>query len=173
MTLISSPARPRFYASFCFFLMGAGCSAQDERDLGNPVTDNPCAIPIDDLDALTRWLGAESYLGWASESSIHDSTGPHFGNVRTWLSDELVDSLEQNSSSHPLCAATVKELYGADELRGGFSVSVKIATEGTSSDWFWFEIYDSELLAGGTDVPICVNCHSAGTDYVLSPYPLQ
>lgn len=166
------PTRLRVFGLSWLWVL-TGCSAEEQRDLGNPVQDNPCEIPLDDLDALTAWLGAGEYLAWTAESAIHDSTGPHFGNVRTWLSDELVDSLEQNESSYPLCSATVKELYGADDRRGGFSVSVKVALEGTASDWFWFEIYESEILAFGTDVPVCVNCHSAGTDYLLSPYPLR
>jgi hypothetical protein len=171
---MTSAPTPHFLAfAIPCLLSAASCSSEEERDLGNPVTANPCEIPVDNLDALTAWLSDENYLAWTAESAIHDGAGPHFGNVRTWLSDELIASLEQNMSSYPLCSATVKELYGTDEQRGGFSVSVKVAEDGTSSDWFWFEIYESEVLAFGTDVSVCVNCHSAGTDYLLSPYPLR
>lgn len=160
-------------ASLTLSMAAISCSAEEERDLGTPVTDNPCPIPVDDLDALVDWLRAKNYSNWPAESSLHDSAGPHFGNVRTWISEELDSSLRDGNDSHPLCAATVKELYGDDDSLGGVSLSVKVTDDGTSSDWFWFEVYNDEILAGGTDVDICVDCHGRGTDYLLSAYPLR
>src|SRR5690606_25898552 len=111
---------------------------------------------------LLEWLEAENYSNWNAESSVHDSAGPHFGNVRTWISSELETSLEAGQRAHPLCSASVKELYGDDETRGGWSLSVKVSETGTPSDWFWYEVYQSEAYAGGTDVDLCTNCHGAG-----------
>lgn len=170
-------ARPNMYRDKMLLLLTLlfsgllACSGEDERDLGNPVRENPCEVPVDDLGALRAWLADERYADWPAESGIHDSAGPHFGNVRTWLSPDLDAALAQDLTVLPLCSATVKELYGEDEQRDGWSVSVKISEAGSSSDWFWYETYDLNVIAGGTDVDLCVDCHAAGVDYVRTPYP--
>ena len=51
---------------------------------------DPLVVPTNSEDLLS-WLVAEAYLDWPSESSVHPSTGPHFGDVQTWVTPELVD----------------------------------------------------------------------------------
>lgn len=152
--------------------MGA-CSSNEEPDLGRPVAENPCEIPVDKLSAMKAWVEAEEYFDWPSEPALHDSAGPHFGNVRTWISPELEASLLEGDESHPLCSATVKELYGKGTTRRGWSASVKVSDTGSSSDWYWFEIYDGETIAAGTDIDLCVDCHAAGIDSVRTSVPLD
>jgi hypothetical protein len=156
--------------TFVFF--AAACSGKDP-DLGKPVTENPCDIPVDNLSAMKAWVEEEQYLDWPSEPAPHDSAGPHFGNVRTWISPELEESLLGGEDLHPLCSATVKELYGSGTSRRGWAASVKVSDTGTSSNWYWFEVYDGETLAAGTDIDLCTGCHSSGPDFVRTTVPLS
>lgn len=177
MPALTTSSRSKSRPSWLFLCVGSllGCAseAEEDRDLGSPVENNPCDIPVDDLTELSAWLEDERYLTWTAESAVHDSSGPHFGNVRTWISSELEASLAADADVHPVCSAAVKELYGDDQARGGWSLSVKIADSGGKSDWFWYEVYESESYAEGTDVDVCTNCHRAGVDFVLTPFPLQ
>jgi hypothetical protein len=122
---------------------------------------------------LVPWLEAGTYLGWAAESGIHPSTGPHFGDVRTFVNAPLIDALQAGATEHPVGAATVKELYANGDQVRGWSVSLKVSA-GTGGDtWYWFEVYDGSVLAEGEGHSACVGCHAGGSDYVLTPFPLQ
>ncbi len=76
-------------------------------------TPESTSTPGRDQDPPTRgeplrdWLEAGSYLGWAAESAPHASSGPHFGTVRVFVNDRLLDSLARGLASHAAGAATV------------------------------------------------------------------
>lgn len=139
---------------------------------GSGVEDLP---PTDSADALELWLAAGSYREWAGESKVHMSTGPHGGNVRTYVNAPLVQSLEGQSPMHPQGAATVKELYGASQdTIIGYAVMVKVAPDSQGGDgWYWYERINATVYADGTGVGLCSGCHSGGVDYFLTPFPLQ
>lgn len=131
--------------------------------------------PLGDADVLEKWLSEGSYKGWLSESKVHTSTGPHGGNVRTYINDDLYVSLSNMSPMHPEGAATVKELYGdgVDEIVG-YAVMVKVAPDSMGGDgWYWYERLNATTYADGTGVGLCSGCHVGGADYVLTPFPLQ
>jgi len=124
--------------------------------------------------ALLPWLQAGRYLDWPSESAIHPSTGPHFGNVRVYLNDVLFDSLEQGLDEHPAGAVAVKELYGSGSEPRGWSVMVKAQDQSAGGDgWYWYERFGSTTFADGFGIRGCTVCHSLGKDYVRIPFPLQ
>ncbi len=151
--------------------MAAACADEGEPQ-GLPAPDenaDPSNVPSES-EALLAWLVAEPYLDWPAESAIHDSTGPHFGNVRTWINPQLEDSLDQGAAVHPAGAAAVKELYGSGGTRRGWAVGVKLDDGAT---WYWYEWYDGSLIAEGDDISLCSGCHSGGSDFVLTPFPLQ
>ena len=134
---------------------------------------DPLVVPTNSEDLLS-WLVAEAYLDWPSESSVHPSTGPHFGDVQTWVTPELVDSLEAGNAEHPAGSATVKELYGTGNERLGWSVSVKLADLSQGGDqWYWYEWFNGSLVAAGDGISVCTGCHSGGQDFVLTPFPLE
>jgi hypothetical protein len=131
--------------------------------------------PIESAEVLEKWLSEGSYKGWLNESKVHMSTGPHGGNVRTYVNDDLYVSLSNMSPMHPEGAATVKELYGGgvDEIIG-YAVMVKVAPDSMGGDgWYWYERLDQTTYADGTGVGLCSGCHVGGADYVLTPFPLQ
>ncbi|MEX1363752.1 MAG: hypothetical protein AB1Z98_11530 [Nannocystaceae bacterium] len=142
-------------------------------------TDGTTGDAVDQLPPtnpaqLEAWLIEGDYLGWAGESAVHGSTGPHFGNVRTYVNDALFASLDAGAAEHPMEAATVKELYGPGNTIRGWAVMVKVQADSAGGDgWYWYEIYDDSVLADGTGLGVCTGCHGGGTDYVLTPFPLQ
>ena len=155
----------------------SGCAEEDDEGLGDPgpptmTADGP--IPEEGGNALLEWLDGRGYFAWEGESAPHGSDGPHFGTVRTYLDPTLLESLEAGNAEHPAGAATVKELYGGGDDLLGWSVSLKREDESDGgNNWYWFEIYQGDVLADGDGLSICTGCHGGGTDYVLTPFPLQ
>lgn len=128
--------------------------------------------PIGAAD-LRPWLESGAYLDWTAESAPHDSTGPHFGVVRTFVNEPMFDSLSVGSDPHPIDAAAVKELYGGGSEVAGWSVMVKVADGSGGDTWYWLEYYQGSTYADGVGDSLCTGCHGDGTDHVLSPFPLQ
>ncbi len=128
-------------------------------------------LPPGDVESLIAWLEGGEYTDWEAESGIHESTGPHFGNVRTFFNNVLFDSFEDGNGVHPIGAANVKELYGPGNSIRGWAVMIKRQED--AGQWYWFEVWDAEVLADTVAWDVCENCHGDGTDNVLTPWPLQ
>jgi hypothetical protein len=164
-----------------FLLLGP----QPGTDASAEVVDRPAAsgatmrdphIPPRKRRKLLDWLVAGNYLAtYAAEPAVHDSLGPHGGNVRTYYNPILVDDLRAGRTTWSRGAAMVKELYasGKDEVRG-YSVMIKTrADSGPNGEgWLFFETFN--LTGGnayyGRGLGVCTNCHQAGTDYLLSAF---
>jgi hypothetical protein len=124
--------------------------------------------------ALLAWLEAGHHLVWMAESAPHPSAGPHFGFVRTFLNPTVFASLAAAQTAHPVGSALVKELYGTGSQVRGWSVMVKVQDDSAGGEgWYWFERFDGTTFASGFGIPGCSACHSAGSDFVRSPFPLQ
>jgi hypothetical protein len=152
---------------------GAGTGGAGGAGGGSSETAVPTSGP-----ELFAYLKAGSYLGFPAESVVHDSTGPHGGKVRTYITPSLEASLKAGNTEHPIHAAAIKELYLSGMSVQGWAVSVKTKdTSDGGNGWYWYEIYSatdpSSPVADGNGVPLCYNCHAAGKDFVLSPFPLQ
>ncbi len=140
-------------------------------------TSSDTGAPVDQLpplpgDALLPWLQDNRYAGWAAESGVHPSAGPHGGGVRTFVNDALFDSLAAGDATHPEGAAVVKELYDGGTL-DGWAVMLKVTPGTGGASWYWYEIIGASVVADDTDVGLCVGCHSSATDHVRTPFPLQ
>ncbi len=131
--------------------------------------------PIDSPAALEAWLARGAYKTWAAESAVHPSTGPHGGNVRTFVNAVALASLAAEAAEHPEDATTVKELYGAGtDTIVGYAVSRKTAAESQAgATWYWYERLNDTTYASDLGVGLCTGCHGGGADYILTPYPLQ
>jgi hypothetical protein len=128
--------------------------------------------------ALFAYLKAGSYKGFAAESAPHKSSGPHSGNVRVFLNPVLQASLEAKNTVHPKGAAAVKELNVSGDQPGGWAVFVKTGDDSAGGDGlYWYETLNTQDGSNppyeGQGVGICKGCHSGGTDFYLSEYPLQ
>ncbi|MCR9162985.1 MAG: hypothetical protein ACE37F_14800 [Nannocystaceae bacterium] len=128
-------------------------------------------LPPGDVDSLIAWLQDGGYEDWAAESAVHDSDGPHFGNVRTFFNNVLVGSFDASDDVHPIGSANVKELYGPGNTVRGWAVMYK--REVDDGQWYWFEVYDGDVLADTVAWDLCEDCHGDGVDNVLTPWPLQ
>jgi hypothetical protein len=156
---------------------GQGAQTNSSGSTSDTGGNSAGSLPPTDSAALFTWLADGSYLDWESESAIHPSAGPHGGDVRTFVNDTLLGSLADGASSHPAGSASVKELYSAGELRG-WATFVKTSDDSAEGDnWFWYENFSvtnaSSPVAADFGVGLCVDCHVAGRDYVLTPFPLQ
>ncbi len=131
--------------------------------------------PRDSAEHLEAWLLAGSYKTWAAESGVHPSTGPHGGNVRTFVNAVALASLAAKNPEHPQDAATVKELYGASlDQVVGYAVTVKTAPDSQGgATWYWYERIDATTYGDDLGVGLCTGCHGGGADYILTPFPLQ
>ena len=145
----------------------------DDATTGEDTTGSEPLVPASSGELIT-WLEAGSYLGWTTESAVHDSAGPHFGNVRTYVNNGLLGSLEAGSDTHPINAASVKELYGDGAQVRGWSVLVKVADGVGGNTWYFLEYYDGVTYGDGVGDGSCTGCHSEGSvDYFKSLFPLQ
>ena len=161
---------------------GESTSTTDDPTTTGNTTEEPTTTggvddlpPIDTVDNLLAWLEAKSYADWPAESGLHQSSGPHGGQVRTFLNDTLFDSFDQGLSAHPEGSVAVKELWGDGNEMIGWAIEVKVQPESAGGDgWYWYELIGDAEYGGGTGVGLCTGCHGGGgTDYVLTPWPLQ
>ena len=130
-------------------------------------------LPPTGAESLLPWLQAGRYTGWMAETAPHASDGPHFGKVRAFLNAPLAASLGAGELEHATGAAAVKELYGMGNEVRGWAVAVKLpGTGGGGSRWYWFEYFDGRVVSDARGASLCASCHTAGRDYVLSPWPL-
>lgn len=134
-----------------------------------PGSDGGSTSPNTTADALTAFVKAGSYKTWKAEPAIHASTGPHGGNVRTYVNDVLYASLKAGNTSHPKGSIVVKELYGGGTSSlTGHAVDIKDEQTG---EWVFYEGfapgYSAPYYFRGT-ANFCASCHAPGLDYVLT-----
>ena len=163
-------------AAAAALLMACGDSEGDTSSgsgAGGPV-DTDCPDPTGAMD-LEAFFSAGSYQSWNSESAIHESTGPHFGQVLAYVNDVLFDSVQAVNTTHPRCSAAVKELYGMDGMSVmGYTYWLKIDDDAAAgANIYWYERFNTNTFADGLDDGTCTGCHSGGIDFFNSPAPLQ
>lgn len=86
----------------------------------------------------------------------------------------------------PVLAAIVAALIAIESVVAGALVGVLVAIVGpivfmvkvsdgtTGADWYWYEILPGgRVVSDGTNDRQCTGCHSAGIDFVRTPFPLQ
>lgn len=156
---------------------GSGGSGGAMGGSGGAGGGNAGLVPSNGAE-LFLWLQAGNYMALKAESGKHASTGPHGGNVLTFVNPILFDALTAGSTNFPVGSAAVKELWGNGSKLLGWAVFVKIQADSANGNGFyWYENYSttdpSNPVADGTGVGLCTGCHSTGTDYFLSPFPLQ
>ncbi|GMV40778.1 MAG: hypothetical protein AMXMBFR64_24940 [Myxococcales bacterium] len=136
-------------------------------------TSHVISVPPLGENDLEPWLSAGSYADWTAESAPHASAGPHFGKVRTFVNGPLAASLAAGAQVHPVGSAAVKELYGNGDTVLGWSVMVRASAAAQGQGWYWYEDWQGTIYADDVGASLCTGCHSGGTDYVLTPWPLK
>ena len=94
------------------------------------------------------------------------------------MNDVLAASLEAGNGQHPRGSEVVKEMYMEDGTLEGWAVMVKTQDDSDGGQgWFWYEATSTEPGAepfmSGNGIPLCFGCHSTGSDYVLTKWPLR
>lgn len=156
---------------------GSGDSTTGDASTGDGDGDGDSGTPDceevpSERGALEAWLEQETYTAFAAESGPHESDGPHFGAVRTFVNSCMAASLDAGNAEHPLGSASIKELFGTGDAVQGYSVMVKVAP-GTSEGWYWYEGFNGTVYGDGVDDGTCIGCHSSGQGGFRSPWPLQ
>ena len=138
-------------------------------------------IPTSNED-LHKYLVAGKYKKFAAaESDRHPSGGPHtrFGSpVKVYMNAVMSDAFKTGKNTLPKGAASVKEMFSKEGQLEGWAVMLKTKNNSDGGDgWFWYEstnISDaSDVVARGNGVAMCYGCHSSGSDFVLTGYPLK
>ena len=133
-------------------------------------------VPPRKKGKLLRWLASGAYrTTYLPEPDVHPSTPAHGINVRTWLSPRLVEDLRAGRPTYRRGAAMVKELYFAGDTDVvGWSVMRKLRRRSgaTGRGWYFYETFDgtNDGAIAGRGKRICVSCHAAGDDFLLSPF---
>lgn len=127
-------------------------------------------------DDLLPWLEARTYADWEAETTPHPSAD-HMGqpDVLVYMNEALTGSLLDELAEHPVGAASVKEHFGPDEQIMAWTVLVKTAAQSgdEGQGWYWAMVMDGNVAPAGHGAAECAPCHSAGTDFVLTPYPFE
>jgi hypothetical protein len=153
-------------------LAGCGAAPMVPVDAGS-VPDGGVAADAGMLDhsaaGLTAFAKSGAYKSWKAEAAVHASTGPHGGNVRTYVNDVLHASLKAGKTTHPPGSVTVKELYGSGTTTiTGYAVDAK----DSNGTWYFLEAFaptfSNPYYFVGTS-NFCASCHSSGPDYYASP----
>lgn len=141
--------------------------------------DEGAVAPVTSGAELNAWLQMKTYSCWARESQVHASTGPHGGNVRTYLNKTLASSLAGGAAENAEGSVAVKAFFGnGKETVTGWAVGVKTQSSSANGQgWYWYEIFNASpgaaAAAAGQGTSLCSNCHRGGRDYVLTPFPLR
>lgn len=114
---------------------------------------------------LTAFAKSGGYKSWRAENQIHNSTGPHGGNVRSYVNDILYASLKAGNTTHPPGSAVVKELYGSGtSTLTGHALDAK----DDGGTWVFYEgfapSYSNPYFYRGT-TNFCASCHATGSDF--------
>ena len=130
----------------------------------------PSPIPAEKV-ALFTWLQEGNYSEWAHDAVVHDSPSPH-KRVKVFFNELLAASMAAGNTVHPNGAASVKELYAADEHIGWV---VEIKTQDDSDEgkgWYWFKADKTDtpesIMVAENGFAMCTGCHSNGNDFVLT-----
>jgi hypothetical protein len=123
---------------------------------------------------LLRWLKSGVYRAtYTPEPAVRVSSTAHGMHVRTWYGPILVADLVGGTLPFRPGAAMVKELYfGGTETVVGWSVMRKVRPRSAGGrGWFFFETLDGRsVVARGRGRAVCVVCHAAGADFLLTEF---
>ena len=130
-------------------------------------------LPPKRLAPLLRWLKAGTYRAtYTPEPAVRVSSTAHGLHVRSWYSPVLVADLAGGTLPFRPGAAMVKELYEGPDSVVGWAVMRKLRPNSAGGrGWFFFETLDGRrVVTRGRGKGICVGCHAAGTDFLLSDF---
>jgi hypothetical protein len=153
----------------------AGCNGAAGTPDGAPpdavIAAGTPELPPQGHGALEAWLADGHYKSWTCEMGISNKrlNGAH-GRHRICSNRLLIES---TTGPYPVGAASVKEMYAADDRPNGYAVGLKVGEGNGEESWYWYErtgtSSTSSPVADGIAVKICgMECHAmAPRDHVF------
>lgn len=133
-------------------------------------------VPAADADAAFEFVTCRRYIDSPAETERHGTSSPHGDETRVWINHTMEEALMANATEMPVGSVSTKEIY-SNGAQQGWALMVKVAA-GTSADtWYWYEVLGSEPgtepVVAAVGASACTGCHSAGTDYFRTFFPLR
>jgi hypothetical protein len=138
------------------------------NDLATSAGQTPPTTGAADLEP---WLQKGYYKSWHCEMAPHDARPPGAHGRNRICQNDLLHA-DNGAGDRPVGAASVKELYDANDHLLGYAVSERVAAGGGGGNWYWYERNGQTTYADGTGgsgpaKTICLPCHSgAPRDFV-------
>lgn len=156
----------------CLLLAACAADSSTPPTGDPPVGDPPDPPAIDDQSPpithaeMGPWLADGAYLTWACEPDPHPARPPGAHGENRICSNDLLSAT--TDGAYPIGAATVKELYRNGAI-GGYAVMRKLANTGAATDWYWYELIGTSVVADGRSPGVCTGCHgSAPRDFIYT-----
>lgn len=145
----------------------APADASAPGDAGPPPTDagatpgNDETPPTGDSAAILRWLDAKSYAKWACEPAPHPARAGSAHSKNRVCSNGLAS--KHGAGEYPAGAASVKELFDANDKPSGYAFALKTGAGGAEA-WYYFEVIGASVVANGqatsgSPKTLCAACH--------------
>lgn len=117
--------------------------------------------PTGDSAAILKWLDAKSYAKWTCEPAPHAARAGSAHSKNRVCSNGLAS--KHGAGEYPVGAASVKELFDANDKPSGYAYSLKTAAGGAEA-WYFFEILGTSVVANGqatsgSPKTLCASCH--------------
>jgi hypothetical protein len=133
--------------------------------------------PTGDSAAILKWLDAKTYAKWACEPAPHAARAGSAHSKNRVCSNGLAS--KHGAGEYPVGAASVKELFDANDKPSGHAYSLKTAAGGAEA-WYFFEVLGTSVVANGqatsgSPKTLCAACHEGagqggqtGHDFVFT-----
>ncbi len=128
-------------------------------DGGRPSNDE--TPPTGYSAAILKWIDAKSYAKWACEPAPHAARAGSAHSKNRVCSNALAS--KHGAGEYPVGAASVKELFDANDKPSGYAFSLKTAAGGADA-WYYYELLGTSVVANGqatsgSPKTLCAACH--------------
>lgn len=143
-----------------------------------PVTPADAQTPATGDPAVVRaWLDSKAYTKWACEPAPHPRRNGSGHSANRICSNTLLAN--HGAGEYPVGAASVKELFDANNNLNGYAMLLKTKAGGAES-FYWYENIGASVVANGlgdsgSAKSVCTGCHSgagqngqSGHDFVFT-----
>ncbi len=133
------------------------------------------SLPDTTAQAVWSYLQEQSYRDswelWPNKGELYQGGEPHGMLLTTYLNDEALDALANDSGPLPHGSIVVKENFMPDSTLA--AITVMYAAEGNDAehnDWFWAKYQPDGSVDAAGRVQSCISCHEAGQrGYLRTP----
>ncbi len=152
-------------------------AAPPPSDAGPPPPADAETPPTGDPAVIRAWLDTKAYTKWACEPAPHPRRNGSGHSANRICSNMLLS--KHGAGEYPVGAASVKELFDANNNLNGYAILLKTKAGGAES-FYWYENIGASVVANGlgdtgSAKSVCTGCHSgagqngqSGHDFVFT-----